>query len=371
MKEGLTKKESAFLKGLALWMMIYHHLFINPVVWHLNPDYIGRFNFLLDEEFTRIVAWFCKIALSLMTFVSGYGICYIFKKSKKDNCAYALRDNYKSVIKRLVPFYGHYWYAFLVWTVADIFIMKYPLVFPEYLLNATGLSYSLNGSWWYVLQYVEMILLAPLMDIYLTKFSRKADIIKWSALLILGGGLIAIPGGRAFLVNLIDITRFQISYMAVFVAGYIVARWNIYGIVRTWLEKQNKILHYALCLAGLVAIMYIRIKLSDRANFAAYCRMDFIIAPVWILCLCELLEFMKSAGKAVVNFFGWFSRYSMFIWVLHLIFMDKFFHPVTMLTKLACGNYLTVVLLVTIASVILEKAEHYVLKLLRKSGKDK
>lgn len=358
MKEGLTKKESAFLKGLALWMMIYHHRFIDQV-WLWDPDYQNNFTFLLGDEFTRVVAWFCKIALSLMTFVSGYGICYVFRRNKENRCISKLGVNYKSVIKRLIPFYGHYWYAFIIWTLADFVVMKIPLHMGEYLLNASGLSYSLNGSWWYVLQYVEMMLLAPVMDIYLTRFDKKTDIIKWIIPVLVAVAIIVIPNGRTYLAYFIDFSKFQISYMAIFVVGYIVARWNIFGIIRTWLSKRNVFIHYGICLVGLVGIMVLRIKLS---TFPAYCRTDFIIAPIWILCLCELLTFVP----AIVNFFGWFSKYSMYIWVLHLIFMYSIFYPITMATGLAFMNYLTIVLLVTIASLILAFMEKEAFKIIRK-----
>lgn len=359
MREGLTKKESAFLKGLALWMMIYHHRFINDAVWHFDVDYIGHFDFLLGEEFTRIVAWFCKIALSLMTFVSGYGICFVFKKSRKDVPTHLLKDDYKSVLKRFIPFYGRYWYAFIIWTFCDIAFLGIPLKNPEYLLNALGLSYSLNGSWWYVLQYVEMMLLAPFLDLYFTKLGKKWDIIKWVTPVILGGIIVAIPGGTAFSLKLLDVSCFQLSYMAIFVVGYIVARWNIYGVIRTWLGKRHFIIRYGICLIGMIGIMAVRIKLS---TFAAYCRTDFIIAPIWILCFCELLTLLPF----IVDFFGWFSKYSMYIWVLHLVFFDKFFYWITLKTNLALGNYLTLVLMITVASVILEQIEINALNLIKK-----
>ncbi len=101
---------------------------------------------------------------------------------------------------------------------------------------------------------------------------------------------------------------------------------------------------------GLVLISVIRNLLSNRAGFAAYCRTDFIIAPIWILCLCEMLTF----APFIIKFFGWFSKYSMYIWVCHLIFFDKFFNGITLATGYAAGNYLTLVLMVTIISLVLE-----------------
>lgn len=366
MREGLTKKESAFLKGLALWMMIYHHRFINPVIWITDPEFQGNFIFLLGDEFTRIVSWFCKIALSLMTFVSGYGICYIFRKSNKERVSTLLRDDYKNVLKRLVPFYGRYWYAFIVWTFVEIAINHVKFENPEYILNGLGLSYSLNGSWWYILQYVEMMLLAPIMDLFFTSHGKKINTIKWMTAIVAGGIVIAIPTLRAALFFLLDVSRFQMSYMAIFVVGYVVAKWNIFGIIRTWLSKLHPVLHYGICLVGLIGIMAIRIKLS---TFAAYCRTDFIIAPIWILCVCELLYGGKKIADYVVRFFGWFSKYPMYIWVMHLIFMDKFFHPITLRTHLAMGNYLIVVLFVTITSVVLDRIEYFTLKGIKKLRK--
>lgn len=358
MKEGLTKKESAFIKGLALWMMIYHHRFINPIIWQLNPAFQGHFNFLLGEEFTRIVAWFCKIALSLMAFVSGYGICFVFRKNKETNVGRLIVAEYRQVIKRLIPFYGRFWYAAAIWTVLEIALVGLSIFNLEFLLNYLGLSHTLNGSWWYVLQYVEMMLLAPIMDLYLKKTNLKIDILKWIVPIVIGIFIILIPALRQGFTFIYVISQFQISYMAVFTVGFIVAKWNIFGIIRSWLAKQNLIVHFLICLLGLIAITALRIRLS---TFAAYCRTDFFIAPIWILCLCELLEMLP----AILEFFGWFSKYPMYIWVMHLTFFHDFFIPVTLITGLALGNYLTIVLMTTGASVILERIEFYFMKFIK------
>ncbi|MBQ0042420.1 MAG: hypothetical protein KBS85_03715 [Lachnospiraceae bacterium] len=370
MKEGLSKKESAFLKGLALLMMIYHHRFIDQNVWLFDPILGPRFQFLLDPEVTRIVSWFFKIALSLMTFVSGYGIFHIFKRTVAGTPGKRLAGNYVQVGKRLLPFYGRYWYAFIVWTIVTLLITSGLQIFSiEYLLNGLGLSCSLNGSWWYVLQYVEMMLLAPFMDFYLTKLGKKIDIIKWVALACLLAMIVLIPPLRAVFTEFYKISSFQISYMAIFIVGYVVARWNLFGMARTQLAKLPRIAHILICLAGTAGITFLRIKLS---TFPAYCQTDFIIAPIWILFVCELLSYVKP----VLSFLGWFSKYPMYIWVMHLIFFDPFFYPITTWSGYAIGNYLTIVALTIVSSIILERLEHLVVHLLlphifKKSSQEK
>ena len=357
MKEGLSKKESAFLKGLALIMMIYHHRFIDTTVWTADPAFASQFHFLLDEEVTRVISWFFKIALSLMTFVSGYGIYHVLHRNNEKTFLRKLGNGYKQVGKRLIPFYGRYWYAFIVWTIVEVILNQLPIFNLEYLLNGLGLSCSLNGSWWYVLQYVEMMALAPLLDLYLTKFSLKVDIIKWSVPVVLGGVIFLVPPLRSGFMAFYEISAFQISYMAIFIVGFIIAKWNLFGKLRTLLSKLPLALHLIICFVGLAGIILIRVRLS---TFPAYCRTDFIIAPIFILFLCELLSYIPC----VLSFFGWFSKYSMYIWVLHLIFFDPFFYPITMWSGLAIVDYLMIVLLTVGASLLLSLGEkgYYKLK---------
>ena len=63
----MTKRQSAVLQGVAIWMMLYHHLYSEAA------EYESLFPFLQADAVRRI-AWFCKICVGIFAFVSGYGM---------------------------------------------------------------------------------------------------------------------------------------------------------------------------------------------------------------------------------------------------------------------------------------------------------
>ena len=84
MKEGITREQSSVLRGIAILMMIYHHIFATPEIYGFEYFSVLSFGGINVE---RYVAWFFKIALGLYLFVSGYGMYYVLKKHSVKNPA--------------------------------------------------------------------------------------------------------------------------------------------------------------------------------------------------------------------------------------------------------------------------------------------
>lgn len=70
MKQGLTKNDSFAIKGLAIILMLFHHLYCTA----------DRFNgFEIDftpfsQTFVVNVAFLFKVCVSLFAFITGYGL---------------------------------------------------------------------------------------------------------------------------------------------------------------------------------------------------------------------------------------------------------------------------------------------------------
>ena len=63
-EQFLTLENSYVLYGIAIVMMLFHHLFLN----------MGGLDFkivVISTEFIEKTAWFCKICVSVYAFVSG------------------------------------------------------------------------------------------------------------------------------------------------------------------------------------------------------------------------------------------------------------------------------------------------------------
>lgn len=390
MKEGMSREQSAVLRGLAILMMIYHHIFATPELYGLEYFSVLRFGEVNVELY---LAWFCKIALGIYLFVSGYGMYYVLKKRPvkdpaEETFAGYLLGCYRQSFAKLGRLYAQYWYALVV-SMAVIFLLDPDVpVFSlrEFLLNMLGISNSYNATWWYILQYVKMLLLLPLVAALFHKFSdssqeRKKRIFyvaaAAAALLCLAAGFFWLPGLAELIVKAAHGLR--ISFTLVFIVGYLTARFAVYQriacmkIFQTGVcgrgtsendaleaagagqaESGERVSKGKVLLAGVIALtasVIVRVLLSDDP---AYAKLDFLLVPVFIFGFLTLLDRLPRLS-AVLRFFGGLSTY---MWLIHIFFWKDAFRPLVMLTGVSTGIFLTLAALSAGAAALLKAGEN-------------
>lgn len=390
MKEGMSREQSAVLRGLAILMMIYHHIFATPELYGLEYFSVLRFGEVNVELY---LAWFCKIALGIYLFVSGYGMYYVLKKRPvkdpaEETFAVYLLGCYRQSFAKMGRLYAQYWYALVV-SMAVIFLLDPDApVFSlrEFLLNMLGISNSYNATWWYILQYVKMLLLLPLVAALFHKFSdssqeRKKRIFyvaaAAAALLCLAAGFFWFPGLAELIVKAAHGLR--ISFTLVFIVGYLTARFAVYQriacmkIFQTGVcgrgtsendalvaagagqaESGERVSKGKVLLAGVIALtasVIVRVLLSDDP---AYAKLDFLLVPVFIFGFLILLDRLPRLS-AVLRFFGGLSTY---MWLIHIFFWKDAFRPLVMLTGVSTGIFLTLVALSAGAAALLKAGEN-------------
>lgn len=389
MKEGMTREQSAVLRGIAILMMIYHHVFATPEIYDLEYFSVLRFGGINLE---RYVAWFFKIALGLYLFVSGYGMYYVFKKRpvkdpEEESFAGYLLGCYRQALAKLGRLYAQYWYALVVsMTLVFLFDPDAPTFnLKEFLLNMAGISNSYNATWWYILQYVKMLLLLPLVAALFQRFSDPAQEKKkkifyvtavFALLLCLAVGFLFAPGFLELMINAAHGLR--ISFTLIFIVGYLAARFSVYqriagmkifkeSVSGTEIsEKESSengeampgqaVSERKMLLAGVAALavsVAVRVLLSDDP---AYAKMDFLIVPVFIFGVLTVLERLPGLS-AVLRFFGGLSTY---MWLVHIFFWGRTFRPLFMLTGVSTGIFLTLVALSAGAAALLKAGENLV-----------
>lgn len=342
MKEGITREQSVILRGIAILMMIYHHLFATPEPYLQDYFSVLRFGGMNVEHY---LAWFCKIALGIYLFLSGYGMCYVLRKRVEDgpageSFAGYLLGCYRQVLDKVGRLYIQYWYALIV-AMSVIFLIdpKAPAFsLKEFLLNMSGLSYSYNGTWWYVLYYAKIMLILPFVAAFFHRFSKpeqeKKKRIFYAAallavLLCLFSGLLWFP--RLFELMLWAAHDLRISFFLVFLVGYMMARFSVY----------QKLSGEKMLIKGVIALVVsvaVRVLLSDDP---AYAKTDFLIVPVFVFGTLVLLERLPRLS-AVLRFFGGLSTY---MWFVHTFFWNIALQPFVLLTGVSTGIFLTIVAL--------------------------
>lgn len=196
----LTKDYSEMVKGIAVLMMILHH------IWGF-PEKIPELP--LSHLEVQIGAA-CKICVSIFMFLSGYGLYYTFGK--------------KGTIRvwhRVWNIYKRFWQVFFIFAPIGFLFLSKPFALPNFLANLFCLEFSYNHEWWFLGTYIELLLVLPIVLLANTKKWFPYLIVCLSVLLRgLSGGIDLNSGGGKFalllLLLLFPIVLFRFTFLQVF-----------------------------------------------------------------------------------------------------------------------------------------------------------
>ena len=105
----IDKKQSKMLQGLAILLMVYHHLFGKRVV-----SSFSLLNTLFNADVEYRIAVFCKICVAIYAFVSGYGIYKSISQNQYKNNKERFVSNCSYCLKHVISFMKKYWICFCI-----------------------------------------------------------------------------------------------------------------------------------------------------------------------------------------------------------------------------------------------------------------
>lgn len=161
----MNKETSTIIKGVAILMMLFYHLFGRDDLGDLCTPllYIGN---------TPLVKYLSNACypVSFFMILSGYGLTYCYKKNQ-------LSLSIQS--KRIMKLYVHYWLILLIFVTIGHFIK--PDVYPNDLLhvlaNIVGIRCTYNGETWFLLPYAIISLLSWWIIDFVYHLNEKRKII--------------------------------------------------------------------------------------------------------------------------------------------------------------------------------------------------
>lgn len=355
----MTKKQSAVMQGVAIWMMLYHHLY------SYAAEYESCLPFM-QADAARRIAWFCKICVGIFAFVSGYGMYYGMERQPRERFFGRMLAQYRCVLPRILKLYGKLWLVLLIFMVCFFGILDRPFTPELFWGNLTALSPTYNAAWWYVEQYAKMLLLLPLWDLLLTRFDRPEETKKKRAFYAVTAAvcLVTVLAGAlwqpALWSLLLEVKRgLRISFLLIFVVGYLTARYRVYQRVDHLLESRNGRVRGCLSAALIAAVIALRVML---AKDPAYGRMDFILTPLLVYGLLTLFSYIKPLG----TFFAWWGGQSTYMWLVHGFVYEKTCFFVKSYVGLDILGYLAALAVSAAAAVLLKLLEGLAGRLLRK-----
>ncbi len=332
MGEGITKRDAKVVQGIAILLMVCHHMFLAPEI------YEGQLHYASIEAVRRI-AWFGKSCVAMFAFVSGYGMFYVLERrrlsvvgklaqeretkgeQRSGTFWQDMRLDALSVLTQLWHFYQKYWVIFGLWLMAELGFGQRTFKPLELLWNILGISSSYQSTWWYVGQYDKMLLFLLPMAACLRTYAgrdRKKQIAFLSSLVVFAGGVLTVgfffvPAWRQGILWFFGALR--PSYTMAFVVGYVLARWNLWQRVEGWFCGREKL---ACCVAILEVCSMVALRVV-LATYPAYARWDFVIVPIFLHGVLRLV----NSIPLLRGLLAWFGGQSTYIWLIHGYLIER------------------------------------------------
>lgn len=334
MDNYISGKKSNKIKYIAVILMIILHLFSNPA-----REYISLFS-INGETIEHIFTKFCGICVGIFVFLSGYGL---MKK-------YNSNISYKNILKKILKFYINYWYIFLIFIPIGLAIGSINFDIKRLILNFFALISDYNYEWWFVILYVQLLLVYPILNKLLNKQNTpKAHTIIYIASLIISIGAKAIY--KYYVGNmLINIFVPLFMYQFIFVTAMIIARDGIFDKVQKRINTNNKCIN-ALVLLVVVVFMNIIGYIPVIGKI-----INPMLIPIFIYILAKTIKEPQNITiyKTSTN-----------IWLIHTFFTTYYFPDIIWNLKYSVLIIVWTIILTTSISLILDKILDKIYKVIK------
>lgn len=307
MKEyELTRKDTKMLQGIAIVLMLTLHLFC-------RLDWKGLFQpivFIRGIPLTYYLAQMSDCCVMIYAFCSGYGH-YVSNVEGK--------VTYSSRLKKLFMFLINYWIVVSMFVILGLLIgtKDIPGNVLDVIGNYTALNETYNGTWWYVLAYIIVVLLSPI----LIKCVRKKSYLT----LVLFGVLYCM--GYFLRYNMGTDTPFAdwgvertgkiLMTLFEYVLGCVCCKEKIVSRIINVLNRFNRAVVGISILFVFVGVTYVHTVLIGSMIIAPFIGMFFIIVFKWCKKPIVLEKTLLYLGFHSTN-----------IWLTHAFFAKPLFNDI-------------------------------------------
>lgn len=335
------------IKGIAILLMLFHHLFGFPEWYADGVSYIGiplRVNTL---EYA--LGQFGHICVSIFAFITGYGMFFSYRKGK------IVKQSFKKGISFLIC----YWLIlFGVAIPINLILGKTDITIKLIIQNMFTYDASLVPFAWYVRFYLEMLITLPIFYRMLTKYSF-VTIPVFLILPITANYLLGRIGSDSFFVQkAVYFTMEYFLWITTALMGLCFARYGLFERIGKAFNVLKKA-EIPVCVIFMAILMYLRAYREDTIGIIF--SFDSIYAPTFIFLACRIISVLP---KIFHCFLKLMSRHSTNIWFLH----SMFFFRTAELMKFAYAPRLSilivawVIILCLILSVALRAVSDVILK---------
>ena len=326
-KQGFTKEESMALKGIAIFLMIFHHCFLAPWCY---TGFEGSFFPLAEEQLNRLAA-LGGICVGILAFISGYGLSMALERHQGSAASFC--------IQRYVRFMRKFWPVLAICLLAGVVIDNHtaetyltggPLdALYNLLIQGLGMSYLFGTpmfvhEWWYLSANVVFILLTPVFVALVERYG-------WAVPLFL---LITIPRvtGAGF-------GHPICGFSTTLLLGIIFNRYQLFDRIETLLAKKlTGAIGQSLKAVTALLVLFFSYKMYIVGPGAAYDEIHAALIPLLFIIVFKECVLCYPYIRHIFAFLG---KHSINMYLIHTVLSGSYLHtflfsmPWFMLTPLA------------------------------------
>ena len=322
----MNKEQSLQLKGVAILMMLFLHLFNTVDRVAECTTYV---NFLNGKPLVYALARVCGMCVPIYLFISGYGL------------AYSARFDMRSFLRRLWRVFCRYWLVFALFIPVGCFLVPnyYPGSIQELVLNFLALSDTYNGEWWFLLPYVLLLAMARWIVPHVQRISPRqswAEFFVLYGLSVLGQHVKHVGGDLYVVQRLVQFFFVLPAFYAGVCCG---------SRATKILEYVRSIRHPLLWMGGL---LFIRCFLGASILNVLFC-VPFVLLFIQLR--------LNRSVQSVLSFLG---RHSTIMWLTHTFYAYYFFHTQLYALRNPLLIYVTLLTITLLTAIPLEwLANHF------------
>lgn len=332
----MSKEQSVLIKGIAILMMLWYHLFISQE----TVDTSKYISILTIGPLTleNYIARACY-PVSFFLIISGYGLSYLCQNGKL-TLHHQLRKTHR--------LYLTYWLVLIIFVPIGCYLQpdKYPGSPINIISNLLAIDCTYNGETWFLFPYIMISLTAVYIVKYLLTVRHPLTIV---TLIVAYAVCFLICKQLALMEkSLLTIFLLQVVYYVLlffyFTLGILLYRIASHrgSLTIPWLRQPY--------------IIFLIIVLVMLKSFFKVTLLDGIYAFLFIVFICNLR--LSSAITRILTSLG---HYSLPMWLSHTFFSVYLFphfiygfrYPLLIMITLTAISYLTAVLIFKIMKFIL------------------
>lgn len=314
-KYQFTKKDTSCAKAIAIMLMLAHHLFAFPDKLKEGVSFQNLYTFSNGQTLEYFIGDFGKICVAMFIVLSGYGMYKSF---------HAANRNYtQTIIRRIKKLYLKVWQVFIVFVPIGLILHAENISTEvvDWIKNFFVLETSFNNEWWFLVQYMIIIVMLPFLFQWLDR--KKAN--PWTDIFyMITGNVLFYTVIVSFVSNNSYLSQFSSSYywgkvcpalsmVPMFLMGAYIAK---YQVIEKILKTLNKTVVIKMAgLFGLWVVVELRENWQQRCQWG-WDQMDCIYATLLIIVSACLLDQLKYVTK-LLDFIG---QHSTGIWLIHSFF---------------------------------------------------